>query len=241
MPSPKAFLPLNFPAGNRILAALPPEEYSRMLPDLTPVHLPQDRLLWNAGDRISHAFFLMGGMVSLLSTTEGGSTVEVGMIGSEGMAGVSAILRFNVIPYTVVVQLPASAMRIRIDTLRREFARGGRLQDLLLRYTHTLLTQITQSACCNRFHTAEERLCRWLLTSSDRSRSDTLPLTQEFLAQMIGVPRTSVTAVAVKLQHLGLIAYRRGKIKLLDRRGLETFSCECHRVIGEGIRRYLAA
>jgi CRP-like cAMP-binding protein len=198
-------------------------------------------VLWNTGDTIRHAFFLVGGMVSLLSVTEDGSTIEVGMIGSEGLAGISAMLRFDTIPYTVVVQLPTTALKISVGALSREFARCGQLQDMLLRYTHTLLTQVSQSASCNRFHTAEQRLCRWLLISSDRAKSDALPLTQEFLSQMIGVPRTSVTAVAVRLQKADLISYRRGKIKITDRRGLESLSCECYRVISDGISRYLAA
>jgi CRP-like cAMP-binding protein len=232
---------LNFPIENRILAALPRAELNRLLPDLAPVRLPQGKVLWDADDHIRHAFFLMGGMVSLLSFTEEGACVEVGMIGSEGLAGIFSILRFDAAPYRVVVQLPTAAMRIRVAALRREFARDGRLQDLLLRYTYTLLTQVSQSASCNRFHTAEERLCRWLLTSGDHAKSDIFPLTQEFLAQMIGAPRTSVTTVASRLQRMGLIRYRRGKIRILDRHGLENFSCECYKVINEGLSRYLAA
>jgi CRP-like cAMP-binding protein len=232
---------LSFPVQNRILAALPRAEYDRLLPDLAPVRLARGKVLWEVGDLVRHAFFLMGGMVSLLSVTEDGDTIEVGMIGSEGLTGVSSVLLCDAIPYRVVVQVATPALKVGVDALRREFARGGHLQALLLRYTHTLLTQVSQSASCNRFHTAEERLCRWLLISSDRANSDSLQLTQEFLAQMIGVPRTSVTAVAVRLQRAGLINYRRGRIELLDRPGLETFSCECYRVISEGINCYLAA
>lgn len=233
--------PLNFPAGNRILSALTREQYARLLPDLAPVRLPRDRVLWNAGDAIHYAFFPLEGMVSLLSITETGATVEVGMIGNEGVAGISTVLGFDTAPYRMVVQIPISALRIRGGALVREFNRGGRLQQLLLRYTHALLTQVSQSASCNRFHTSEERLSRWLLTSRDRASSDTLNFTHEYLAQMIGCPRTNVTMIARRLQEMGLIRYTRGRISILDRRRLETFSCECYRVIGREFDRYLAA
>ncbi|MDQ3917309.1 MAG: Crp/Fnr family transcriptional regulator, partial [Acidobacteriota bacterium] len=215
MPSVKDPRALSFPAGNRILSAIPEEEYGRILPHLTPVRLPRGKVLWDGGDVIRDAYFVAGGMLSLLSTTGEGSTIEVGMIGSEGLAGIAAVLGFEVAPYGVVVQIPAPALRVKVDALRREFARGGRLQLLLLRYTHALLTQVSQSASCNRFHTVEERLCRWLLISRDRAASDTLPLTQEFLSQMMGVPRTSVSAVAIQLQKEGLISYSRGVIRII--------------------------
>jgi CRP-like cAMP-binding protein len=180
-------------------------------------------------------------MLSLLSITETGRTIEVGMIGNEGMAGIPIILSSGPAPYLVMVQLPCNALRIREGALMAEFKRGGRLQELLLRYTHALLTQVAQSAACNRFHTVEQRLCRWLLVSRDRVRADTLHLTQEFLSHMLGVPRTSVTAVAGALQERGLISYRRGKITILDRPGLEDASCECYRRVREGFRHLLAA
>ncbi len=226
---------------NRILAAIPREEYKHILPNLEPVRLPQGKVLYNTGDTIRHAYFLMSGVASLLSTSEDGSTIEVVMIGNEGLVGISAVLRVHTTPYEVVVQLPINAVRIKSEALNREFNRGGRLQDLLLRFTHTLLTQIAQSASCNRFHSVEERLCRWLLISSDRVRSDTLHVTQEFLSQMIGAPRTSVTMVASKVQKLMLIRYSRGNIQILDRPGLESFSCECYRIVKEEINHYWAA
>jgi CRP-like cAMP-binding protein len=229
----------SFPPVNRILEALPREEYARLQPLLSPVRLQKGKVLWEAGGQIRHAYFLTSGMVALLSLTEEGETVEVGMIGSEGMAGVAAVLRCDTAPYQVQTQLPAAALRIGIRALRDEFSRGGRLQDLLLRYTHALLTQVAQSTSCHRFHTAEQRLCRWLLTSADRAGSFTLPLTQEFLAQMIGVPRTSVTSAAVKLQGRRLIDYGRGRISLLDRRGLEAASCECYRTVTDILECHL--
>jgi CRP-like cAMP-binding protein len=241
MSTPNASSFLKFPIENRILALIPKDEYVHIQPDLTPVRLPQGKTLWNAGDSIRYAYFPLSGMISLISTTDKGSSVEVGMIGSEGLAGISTILKFDNSPYQATVQIQTAALRIKVSALQREFRRGGRLQDLLLRYTHALLTQISQSASCNRFHTSEERLCRWLLIGRDRAETDTLELTQEFLAQMIGGPRTSVTAIAGKIQRMGFIRYSRGKIRILDRRGLENFSCECYKVISEEISRYLAA
>lgn len=227
--------------NNRLLAALPREEYERLSPHLELVRLPPGKILYNAGEIVRYAYFPRGGMVSLLSITEEGRTIEVGMIGNEGMTGVPVILRSGMAPYQVMVQLAGNALRIRGDALREAFNRGGTLQDLLLRYTHSLLIQVAQSAACNRFHTVEERLCRWLLVSRDRVQTDTIQLTQEFISHMLGVPRTSVTMIASALQKEGLIKYSRGRITLLDRRGLEAASCECYRRVREGISELLIA
>src|ERR1051326_5252410 len=166
---------------NRLLAALPRDEYERLSPHLELVRLAPGQILYNVGDAVRHAYFPKGGMLSLLSITETGRTIEVGMIGNEGMAGIPIILSSGAAPYQIMVQLPCNALRIREGALMVEFKRGGRLQELLLRYTPPLRTQLAQSAACNRFHTVEQRLCRWLLVSSDRVRADTLHLTQEFL------------------------------------------------------------
>lgn len=238
MLSPKA---LHSPFDNRLLAALPREEYARLTPYLEMVKLPAGRVLCEAGGSIRYAYFLKGGMASLLSLTEDGHSVEVGMIGNEGVVGLPAILGINSVPYRIVVQLPANALRIRTEDLRAEFHRCGRLQKLLLRYLHALLTQISQSAACNRYHTMKARLCRWLLVSRDRAHTETLQLTHEFLSQMVGAPRTRITIVARDLQGAGLIRYSRGKITILDRRGLEAKSCECYRIVREQISNFLAA
>jgi CRP-like cAMP-binding protein len=230
-----------FPRDNRILSALPPPELVRLKPHFEPVRLPQGTTLYAAGDAVKHVYFLSKGMASLLALTEDGAATEVGMVGNEGMVGIPTVLRANTSPYQVVIQLPASALRMRGDLLRAEFDRGGQLQDLLLRYTQVLLTQISQSAACNRFHTVEERLCRWLLTSRDRSHMNTLYLTQEFLSQMIGAPRTSVTMTARTLQRAGLIRYSRGKIQIVDQRGLRDASCDCYKVVAEEISHLFAA
>ncbi|HEY6186465.1 MAG TPA: Crp/Fnr family transcriptional regulator [Pyrinomonadaceae bacterium] len=226
---------------NRILAALPKNEYKRLLPHLKPIKLPQGKILYGAGEVVRHAYFPLGGMISLLSITESGKTIEVSMVGCEGMVGVPVILEFNITPYEIMVQLPCNALRIGAEVLRTEFNQGGILQKLLLLYLHTLLTQVSQSAACNGFHKVEERLCRWLLVSRDRVQSDTLPLTQEFLSHMLGVPRTSVTMIAGNLQRAGLIRYRRGIVHIIDREGLEAASCECYRIVKAGIAHFLAA
>lgn len=227
--------------GNGLLSALPRAEYERLSPHLELVRLTPGKILYNAGDVVRHAYFPRGGMICLLSTTEDGRTIEVGMIGSEGMAGIPIVLRSGAAPYQVMVQLAGNALRVSGNALREEFNRGGKLQDLLLRYTHSLLIQVAQSAACNSFHTMKARLCRWLLVSRDRTHTDTLQLTQEFLSQMIGAPRTRVTMVAHDLQRAGLIRYSRGKITILDKRGLEAKSCECYRVVREQINHFLAA
>jgi len=226
---------------NRLLAALPREEYERLSSYLEPVKLPPGKIVYNAGEFIRHAYFPRSGQLSLLSMTERGRTIEVGMIGNEGVAGVSLILGSDVIQYQVMVQIALSALRLKKDVLRVEFRRGGRLQDLLLSYTNTIINQIAQSAACNRFHTVEERLCRWLLVCHDRVRGDTIPLTQEFLSHMLGVPRSSVTAVAGALQQKRLINYSRGKIHLLDRARLEMASCECYRLVRDEFKNFLVA
>lgn len=233
--------PPRAPANNQLLAALLREEYKRLLPHLEWVRLPQNKILYEAGDIVRHVYFPANGMVSLLSVTEDGQTVEVGIVGNEGVVGICVVLKVARTPYKVKVQIPASAMRIRADVLRREFGQCGQLQDLLLHYAHMLLTQISQSAACNRFHSVEQRLCRWLLISRDRVQTDTLQLTQESLSHMLGSPRTSVTAIAVALQKAGLIRYRRGQITITNAAGLETASCECYRLMRDEINTFLAA
>lgn len=227
--------------GNSLLSALPREEYERLSPHLELVRLTPGKVLYNAGDVVRHAYFPKGGMICLLSTTEDGRTIEVGMIGSEGMAGIPIILQSAAAPYQLMVQLAGNALRIGRSVLWEEFNRGGKLRDLLLRYTHSLLIQVAQSAACNGFHTVEERLCRWLLVSRDRVQTDTLHLTQEFLSHMLGVQRTSVTLIAGALQKKGLIRHSRGRITILDRRGLEAASCECYRRVREGLSNFLVA
>ena len=224
---------------NRLLAALPHEEYQRLQRHLELVQLSNRRTLCEVGDSIRHAYFLNSGMGSLLALTQSGATVEIAMVGNEGMLGIPVILGANNAPYQIMVQLPGEGMRIKTDVIRAEFKRAGALHDLLLSYTHALITQVSQSAVCNRFHTVEKRLCRWLLIAHDRVDGDTFHLTQEIISFMLGTPRTGVTMAAGTLQDAGLIRYRRGKITILDRRGLEEASCECYRIIVKSLDLFL--
>lgn len=226
---------------NHLLASLPRKEYQRLLPHLKPVFFPVAKILYNTGDTVGYAYFPRSGMLSLLSTSEDGRTIEVGIIDREGVAGLPAVLGVKKAPYQILTQLPTSALRIRGDVLKEEFVRGGRLQDILLRYLHALFMQIAQSAACTRFHRPEDRLCRRLLMSLDCEQSDTLHLTQEFLSYMLGLPRTSVTALAASLRSRGVIKYSRGKITIVNRGHLEACTCECYRLLRTEFRDVLAA
>lgn len=228
-------------AGNQILGALPRQQYPLLFSHLELVNLPRSKILYDFTEVISSVFFMVSGMVSLLSITEDGSTTQVSMVGSEGVVGIAALLRVNKAPYRIMVQIPGKAMRVRVEVLVKEFNRGGPLQDMLLRYLHALITQISQSAACNRFHTIEQRLCRWLLISHDYVKSDTLALTQESLSHMLGATRTNVTEAANNLKRAGLIHYRRGDIQIIDRQGLEKAACECYRIVTKEIGRLRAA
>jgi CRP-like cAMP-binding protein len=219
------------PYQNYLLASLPPEDYERFAPHLERVELRHGQILHEAGGPIEFAYFPSNSMVSLVSTMPGGESIEVGVVGFEGMAGVSSVLGVDISPHQNIVQIPDGASRVRVRALREEFKRGGALQDLLLRYTQGLLLQTSQIAACNRLHTISERLARWLLMSYDRCRCEDLPFTQEFLGLMLGVRRAGVTEAAIILQAEDLIRYSRGHIKILDRAGLECHACECYSVI----------
>jgi CRP-like cAMP-binding protein len=221
----------NNPVANRLLAALPRKEYERLLPGLETVQLAKGETIYNAGDTVRYVYFPAGAVVSLISMTQDGNTIEVALVGDEGVVGVSAVLGAKRTPYQAVVQVGGEALRIKADVLKEEFQHNETLQDMLLCYVYLLLTQVIQSAVCNHFHSAQQRLCRWLLLTSDRARTDSLPLTQEFISHMLGTPRTSVTAIAKELQDAGLISYSRGQITLLDRPGLEAAACECYQVV----------
>jgi CRP-like cAMP-binding protein len=229
------------PTKNRLLATLPKEEYERLRPRFEPVHLAKGKIICGTGETVRHAYFIMSGMISMLSSTEGGSMVEIAMIGSEGMTGTTTVLHAERSPYDIIVQIRGEAVRVASHFLRERSDKSPVLQDTLLRYAHALLTQVSRSAACNRFHTAEERLCRWLLVTRDRVGSDSFDLTQEFLSYMLGVPRTSVTAVANSLQRAGIVRYTRGRIAVIDVRGLEDMSCECYRVLKKSSDQFLAA
>lgn len=227
------------PVRNRLLAALPSDEYEHLRPNLELVHLPKGKIIYHAGEIVRYGYFINDGQCSLLAITQE-CTIEVASIGNEGVIGLPIICRNNKTPYEVMVQIAVrSAFRIKAEALRNEFDRGGKFQDLLLRYTEVLVTQITQSAACNHFHSSTQRLARWLLFANDLVRSNTFYLTHEFISQMLGAPRTGVTMAAGTLQKMGLITYSRGNITILDRPGLEKASCECYRIMRESFDHFL--
>lgn len=225
--------------GNRILAALPHQEFRRIEPNLESVYLEKGKVVYLTGDRIRHVYFPVSGLLSLLSATETGSTVEVAMVGNEGTVGLPALLNKGMIPYEVTVQISVEAFRIKSEVLQQEFDRGEGLQELMLDYVQVLIAQIAQLSVCNRFHTIEKALSRWLLVAQDRVNTDCLNLTQENISNALGVPRTGVTMAAGALQRAGLIRYSRGKIVILDRARLEASSCECYRILHDELRLFL--
>lgn len=225
---------------NFLLASLPQEVYNNLLPDLRPVQLIQGDILYNAGQPIDYAYFPTTCMLSWVVVTEDGNRSEVGIAGREGMIGIPIVLEHNVLPYQIEVELPGEALRIRADRFKAEFDRSLAIQHLLLRYTHTGLVQLAQSAACNRFHPVEARLCRWLLGAHDRADGDTLALTHETLAGMIGSRRPAVSLVVGSLQRDGLIQSKRGEITIVDRKGLEAAACECYRIVQSEIDRFLS-
>jgi CRP-like cAMP-binding protein len=224
---------------NRILRSLKHEDYVRLLQFSQKVDLGPGDILFEAGDRIADFYFIDSGMASLLSTTESGSTIEVGMVGPEGFVGSALVLKTNRMPYRSMMQIAGQATKIKARPLLDLFERDPDFRNLVLRYLHVIVTQVSQSALCNRFHTLEARLCRWLMISREITNSDEIPLTQEVISQMLGVARTGVTMTAGVLQQSGLIRYRRGKITILDREALANASCECYRIVRQEFDRFL--
>lgn len=216
---------------NRLLASLPQTEYARLLALLHPISLKKKEVLYHGGDTVQYCYFPVSGIVSLLSTSSEGKTVEVGMCGNEGMIGISVLLQRGVTPFDLITQTETDALQIDANVLKAEFNRGEKLHAALLSYIYSLLCQISQSAACHHFHTVEQRVARWLLMSKDRLESDTFPLTQDFLAFMLGIPRTNVTMTARVLQQEGLINYKRGIVTITDEKGLEETACDCYRII----------
>jgi len=226
--------------GNYLLNALPSYQYEKLSPHLKFVRLPYKTVLYQSGDPIHHIYFPMSGLQSLLSITESGASVEVGVVGKEGIVGTPAILEAKTMPYQVIAQVEGSALMIKASALRDEFLRGGLLHHLLLRYASALLVQIAQSVACNRFHSLEERLCRRLLVIHDCVESNEFRLTQEFLSHILGARRQGITEIASHLQKKGFIRYLNGNVTILDHRGLESCSCECYRIVKEAYAQTLS-
>jgi CRP-like cAMP-binding protein len=215
---------------NSILAALPADEYERIASVLTPVALELGQILYEPHEPIRQVYFPITMVTSLVTILEDGSTVEAGIIGSSGMVGIPVVLGAESSSSQAIIQHSGDALMMPVDSLKNELRRGGQLQQLLLRFTHTLFTQVSQTAACNRLHTVEERLARWLLMIHDRVQEDEFMLTQEFIATMLGSRRAGVTVAAGTLASAGLIGYKRGHIRILNREGLEEASCECYKM-----------
>lgn len=232
------------PRQNHLLAALPAEEYERLFPHLELVQMPRGDVLYESGGELRYAYFPTTAIVSLLYVLEDGASAEVAGVGNEGIIGVALFMGGGTMPNRALVQCAGYAYRLKCRLLKDELNRaGGRrssaLGALLLRYTQALITQISQTAVCNRHHSVEQQLCRWLLLSLDRSPSNELTLTQELIASALGVRREGITEAAGKLQHAGFVSYRRGHITVLDRSGLEKRACECYRAVKTEFDRLL--
>jgi CRP-like cAMP-binding protein len=228
---PPSNLTLKPARTNRLLAALPEPEWQRIEPNLKAVQLPLGDAVYESGARLDHVYFPTTAIISLLYVMADGASAEIAVVGNDGVVGIALFMGGESTPSRAVVQSEGWAYRMRGQLLKDEFTRGGEMQHLLLRYTQALITQMAQTAVCNRHHSIDQQLCRWLLLSLDRIDSAELTMTQELIANMLGVRREGVTEAAGKLQSAGLIHYRRGRIAVLDRAGLEARCCECYGVV----------
>ena len=227
------------PRKNHLLAALPLAEWHRCQPLLEPVELPLGQVLYEPGRTLSHVYFPTTAIVSLLYVMEDGASAEIAVVGFEGIVGISLFMGGGSTPSRAVVQSAGLGYRLAADVMKQEFNRAGPVLHLLLRYTQALITQMAQTAVCNRHHSLDQQLCRWLLLSLDRLHGNELSMTQELIANMLGVRREGVTEAALKLQKAGLIRYARGRITVLDRPGLEQRTCECYAVVKKEYDRLL--
>ena len=230
---------LRDPTGNQLLAALPPGELQRWIPQLEHVQMPLGQVLYESGTTLSHVYFPTTSIVSLLYVMENGASAEIAVVGHEGVVGISLFMGGESTPSRAVVQSAGQGLRLRAHLIKQEFEQAGPAMHLLLRYTQALITQMAQTAVCNRHHSLDQQLCRWLLLSLDRLQGNELVMTQELIANMLGVRREGVTEGALKLQKLNLIRYSRGRIKVLDRPGLEHRTCECYAVVKKEYDRLL--
>jgi CRP-like cAMP-binding protein len=227
------------PLQNCLLAAIPEEEYAHLLPNLELVTMPLGDVLYESGSELHHVYFPTTAIVSLLYVMLDGASAEIAVVGKEGILGVALFMGGETMPNRAVVQSAGHAYRLKGQLLKQEFNRAGELQHLLLRYTQALLTQMAQTAVCNRHHSLDQQLCRWLLLSLERLPSNELVMTQELIGNMLGVRREGVTEAAGNLQKAGLIKYQRGHITVLDLAGLEARACECYGVVKKEFDRLL--
>jgi CRP-like cAMP-binding protein len=233
MPSP------HNPWQNHLLAVLPTTEFERLIPYLELVSMPLGEVIYESGNQLRHVYFPTTSIVSLLYVMEDGASAEIAVVGNEGIIGIALFMGGESTPSRAIVQSAGYAYRLEAQLLKQEFNRAGPVMHLLLRYTQALITQMAQTAVCNRHHSVDQQLCRWLLLSLDRLASNELTMTQELIANMLGVRREGVTEAAGKLQSAGLIHYIRGRITVLDRSGLEARSCECYAVVKKEFDRLL--
>ncbi|SAL56389.1 Crp/FNR family transcriptional regulator [Caballeronia turbans] len=224
---------------NHLLSVLPEAERVRLAPHLVPVDMTLGQVVYESGDRQRFVYFPATSIVSLLYVMEDGASAEIAIVGNEGLIGIALFMGGETTPSRAIVQSAGAAFRLDAQILKEEFIRGGPVQRLLLRYTQALITQMAQTAVCNRHHSIDQQLCRWLLLSMDRLPSNELKMTQELIANMLGVRRSGVTEAALKLQDAGLIRYGHGHIQVLDRPGLEKRVCECYRVVKQEFDRLL--
>ncbi len=227
------------PSTNHLLQVLSEDDYGRLGPYLEPVHLSLGEVLYESGGQLDYVYFPTTAIVSLLYVMEDGASAEIAIVGYEGIVGIALFMGGESMPNRAVIQSEGEALRLKANILTQEFKRSGPVQQLLLRYTLAMLTQMAQTAVCNRHHSIDQQLCRWLLLSLDRLPSNELSMTQELIANMLGVRREGVTEAAGKLQHAGLIEYHRGKITVIDRPGLEARVCECYQVVKDEFDRLL--
>ena len=239
MPLEPAIAHLSIPLDNHLLAALPEAEFKRWLPSLEAVNMPLGSVLYESGITLSHVYFPTTAIVSLLYVMENGASAEIAVVGNEGIVGVSLFMGGESTPSRAVVQSAGAGYRLNAQSMKNEFNRSGPVLHLLLRYTQALITQMAQTAVCNRHHSLDQQLCRWLLLSLDRLQGNELIMTQELIANMLGVRREGVTEGALKLQQDGLIRYARGRITVVSRPGLEGRACECYAVVKREYERLL--
>ncbi len=227
------------PEQNQLLAALPELVRQRLFAHLEPIEMPLGEVLYESGSHLQHVYFPTTSIVSLLYVMEDGASAEIAVVGREGLLGIALFMGGDTTPSRAIVQSAGHGFRLKAQLLKDEFNRAGPVMHLLLRYTQALITQMSQTAVCNRLHSVDQQLCRWLLLSLDRLPSNELTMTQELIANMLGVRREGVTEAAGKLQDVGLIHYSRGRITVLDRPGLEAQACECYHVVKKEFDRLL--